>query len=232
MGTMLNVKNLRVAYGQSLVVRGVSFDVAPGETVAVMGRNGMGKTTLLKALIGILPVEGGSVALDGAELTRAPSHERVRRGLGYVPQGRLIFPYLTVEENILTGLECTGEREVPEDIYRYFPVLKEMRRRRGGNLSGGQQQMLALARALVGRPKVLLLDEPTEGLQPSIIKEIAATLNRLRTERALTVLLSEQVLSFAIEVADRFLIIERGEIVDEELRVNVNRQRIHEYLTV
>lgn len=229
---MLKVNDLRVFYRQSPAIRGVSFQVAPGETVAVMGRNGMGKTTLLKALIGMLPARAGSIALGGVELVRAPSHERVRRGLAYVPQGRLIFPYLTVEENIRTGLESTGEKEVPDFVYGYFPDLKKMSGRRGGNLSGGQQQMLALARALVSGPKVLLLDEPTEGLQPSVIKEIAAILNRLKAERGLTILLSEQVLSFAIELADRFLIIERGEIVHEEVRSDVNRERIHTYLTV
>ena len=229
---MLKVDKLHVSYGQSEAVRGVSFEVRRGETVAIMGRNGMGKTTLLKALIGILPARSGTIALEGAALARLPSYRRVKHGLAYVPQGRMIFPYLTVEENIRTGLECTGKKEVPGYVYEYFPVLKEMGSRRGGNLSGGQQQMLALARALVTEPKVLLLDEPTEGLQPSIIKEIAATLNRLKLERSLTVVLSEQVLSFALEVADRFLIIERGELVHEDVRQDVNRERIHAYLTV
>ncbi len=229
---MLKIDKVHVSYGQSLVIRGASFELRQRETVAIMGRNGMGKTTLLKALIGILPMRSGSIHLDGQDLSRLPSHERVARGLAYVPQGRLIFPLLTVEENIRTGLECTGEKEVPGYVYEFFPILKEMARRRGGNLSGGQQQMLAIARALVSNPKVLLLDEPTEGLQPSIIKEIAATLNRLKVERDLSVLVSEQVLSFALEVADRFLIIERGEIVHEDVRKNVDRERIHAYLTV
>ena len=229
---MLKISNLRVEYGQSQVIRGVTFQVRRGETVAIMGRNGMGKTTLFKALIGMLPVRSGTIVLEGTELTRARSHERVKRGLAYVPQGRMIFPYLTVEENIRTGLESTGDKEVPRYIYEYFPVLKGMARRRGGNLSGGQQQMLAIARALVSNPKVLLLDEPTEGIQPSIIKELAVTLNRLKVDRQLTVLVSEQVLSFAVEVADRFLIIERGEFVHEDVKQNVNRERIHAYLTV
>jgi urea transport system ATP-binding protein len=229
---MLKVDKVHVSYGQSQVIRGASFELRQRETVAIMGRNGMGKTTLLKALIGILPVRSGSIELNGEDVSRLPSYERVARGLAYVPQGRLIFPFLTVEENIRTGLECTGEKEVPGYVYEFFPILKEMARRRGGNLSGGQQQMLAIARALVSNPKVLLLDEPTEGLQPSIIKEIAATLNRLKVERDLSVLVSEQVLSFALEVADRFLIIERGEFVHEDVRKNVNRERIHAYLTV
>jgi urea transport system ATP-binding protein len=229
---MLRVHDIHVSYGQSLAVRGASFELRQRETVAIMGRNGMGKTTLLKALIGILPARSGSIELDGKDLSRLPSYERVARGLAYVPQGRMIFPLLTVEENIRTGLECTREKEVPGYVYEFFPILKEMARRRGGNLSGGQQQMLAIARALVSNPKVLLLDEPTEGLQPSIIKEIAATLNRLKVERNLSVLVSEQVLSFALEVADRFLIIERGEFVHEDVRKNLNRERIHAYLTV
>ncbi|MBI5068635.1 MAG: urea ABC transporter ATP-binding subunit UrtE [Deltaproteobacteria bacterium] len=229
---MLTVQDLHVSYRQSPAIRGVSFQVRRGETVAVMGRNGMGKTTLLKALIGLLPAHAGSVALEGDDLTHAPSHQRVRRGMGYVPQGRMIFPYLTVEENLRTGLEASGQEEIPEDVYGYFPELRTMGKRRGGNLSGGQQQQLALARALVARPKVLLLDEPTEGIQPSVIKEIAATLNRLKADRGLTILLSEQVLSFAMELADRFLIIERGEFVHEEDRQHVDRERVHAYLAV
>jgi urea transport system ATP-binding protein len=229
---MLRVDKFIVSYGQSQAIRGASFEARQGETVAIMGRNGMGKSTLLKALIGILPASGGTIALAGKDVTRLPSYERVAQGLAYVPQGRMIFPFLTVEENIRTGLECTGEKEVPDYVYKFFPVLKDMGSRRGGNLSGGQQQMLAIARALVTNPKVLLLDEPTEGLQPSIIKEIAATLNRLKVERDLTVVVSEQVLSFALEVADRFLIIERGEFVHEDVRQNVDRDRISAYLKV
>lgn len=229
---MLKVDRIHVGYGQSQVIRGASLALRHGETVAILGRNGMGKTTLLKALIGILPIRSGSVGLGGTDLTHLHSHERVARGLAYVPQGRLIFPFLTVEENIRTGLECTGEKEIPGYVYEFFPILKEMGRRRGGNLSGGQQQMLAIARALVSNPRVLLLDEPTEGLQPSVIKEIAAILNRLKVERDLSVLVSEQVLSFAMEVADRFLIIERGEFVHEDVKSGVNRERIHAYLAV
>ncbi len=229
---MLKVDRVHVSYGQSQVIRGASLHLRHGETVAILGRNGMGKTTLLKALIGILPIRSGSLGLGGSDLTHLQSYERVARGLAYVPQGRLIFPFLTVEENIRTGLECTGEKEIPGYVYEFFPILKEMGRRRGGNLSGGQQQMLAIARALVSNPRVLLLDEPTEGLQPSVIKEIAAILNRLKVERDLSVLVSEQVLSFAMEVADRFLIIERGEFVHEDVKSGVNRERIHAYLAV
>jgi urea transport system ATP-binding protein len=197
-----------------------------------MGRNGMGKSTLLKALIGMLPARSGQVTLAGRELAGAPSHARVAAGMGFVPQGRMIFPYLTVEENILTGMENVADKTVPAYIYEVFPVLLEMKRRRGGNLSGGQQQQLAIARALVSNPRVLILDEPTEGIQPSIIKDIARALNRLKAERGFSLVVSEQVLSFAMEVADRFLIIEKGEFVHAETRETANLEKIHGYLTI
>jgi len=229
---VLAVKNLNVYYGESHVVRDVSFRLEERETIAVMGRNGMGKTTLFKALIGLLPVGSGRITLRGKDITRAKSYERVAAGLAYVPQGRMVFPYLTVEENLLTGLETVPDRTVPGHIYETFPVLREMRRRLAGNLSGGQQQQLAIARALVARPAVLLLDEPTEGVQPSIIKEIARTLNALRSEHGFAMMLSEQVLSFAIEVADRFLILDKGEFAYEGLKAAVDTARIHAHLTV
>jgi urea transport system ATP-binding protein len=229
---MLSVSNLNVYYGDSHVVRDVSFELAAGETIAIMGRNGMGKTTLLKSLIGLLPVRSGKVVLEGRALNGSRTFERVALGMGFVPQGRMIFPYLTVEENVLTGMENVAEKTVPRWIYETFPVLEEMKRRRGGNLSGGQQQQLAIARALVSNPKVLVLDEPTEGIQPSIIKDIARTLNRLKEERGFALLVSEQVLSFAMEVADRLLIIEKGEFVHEEKKGAVDTAKIHAYLTV
>ena len=229
---LLDVRDLDVRYGESRVICDVSFSVAKGETLAIMGRNGMGKTTLLKALIGMLPLRGGSIELDGTELAGMPSHRRVAAGLGFVPQGRMIFSHLTVEENIFTGMEKIRQRAVPEWIYQTFPVLFEMRERKGGNLSGGQQQQLAIARALVGNPKLLILDEPTEGLQPSIIKDIARTLNTLKAERAFSLLISEQVLSFAMDVADRFLIIERGEFVHEADRADAETARIKAFLTI
>jgi urea transport system ATP-binding protein len=229
---VLNVKQLNVYYGESHVVRNISFDVAKGETVAIMGRNGMGKSTLLKALIGILPTRGGKVTLDGQDVTGTPTFTRVAAGMGFVPQGRMIFPYLTVEENILTGMETAKDKAVPPYIYEVFPVLLEMKHRRGGNLSGGQQQQLAIARALVSNPKVLVLDEPTEGIQPSIIKDIARALNKLKAERGFSLVVSEQVLSFAMDVADRFLIIEKGEIVHEGAKGEVDPETIHGYLTI
>ena len=229
---MLTAEGLNVAYGESQVVRDVSFELRAGETIAVMGRNGMGKTTLFKALIGLLPLRDGRLVLDGRDVTRARSYERVAAGLAYVPQGRLLFPQLTVEENILVGLETVRDRTVPRYIYDTFPVLWDMRWRLAGNLSGGQQQQLAIARAVVTRPKVLLLDEPTEGLQPSIIKELARTLNVLKSSHGFAMLVSEQVLSFAKEVADRFLILDKGEFAYEGLRAHVDTARIHAYLTV
>ena len=229
---VLAVEGLNVYYGESHVVRDVSFRLEEHETIAVMGRNGMGKTTLFKALIGLLPVGSGRILLRGRDITRAKSYERVAAGLGYVPQGRMVFPYLSVEENLLAGLETVTDRMVPDYVYDTFPVLREMRKRLAGNLSGGQQQQLAIARALVARPAVLLLDEPTEGIQPSIIKEIARTLNTLRAAHGFAMVLSEQVLSFALEIADRFLILDKGEFAYEGLKAEVDTAKIHAHLTV
>src|SRR5438552_1787250 len=199
---MLSISNLHVAYGQSEVLHGLNVSVAPSEIVAIMGRNGMGKTTLMKSLMGILPTKSGSVKMEGIELSAMQSFQRVATGLACGPQGGMIFSTMTVKENIETGLVVSGETEVPGSIYELFPVLLEMKNRRGGNLSGGQQQQLAIARALATKPKVLLLDEPTEGIQPSIIKDMARTLKRIRDERGLSIVVSEQVLSFALDFAD------------------------------
>ncbi len=229
---MLEVQNLNVYYGDSHVIRNARFGVGDKQTLAIMGRNGMGKTTLLKSLIGVLPARSGQVTLDGVSLLGKKTYQRVAAGMGYVPQGRMIFPYLTVEENILAGMENLREKTVPQFVYETFPVLHEMRQRKGGNLSGGQQQQLAISRALVSNPKLLILDEPTEGIQPSIIKDIARTLNKLKAERNFALVVSEQVLSFTLEIADRFLIIERGEFVYEATRDQVDTARIHAFLTV
>lgn len=229
---MLNVESLHVAYGQSEVLHGLDFKVKPGEIVAIMGRNGMGKTTLMKSLMGLVPTKSGSVSVESGEITNLKSHERVAKGMAFVPQGRMIFSTMTVEENIETGLTVTGERKVPNELYEIFPVLLEMKHRRGGNLSGGQQQQLAIARALASKPKVLLLDEPTEGIQPSIIKEMARTLKRIRDERGLSIVVSEQVLSFALDIADRVLVIENGEIVHEEDRATIDEAKVASFLSV
>ncbi|WLE59926.1 urea ABC transporter ATP-binding subunit UrtE [Burkholderia plantarii] len=229
---MLEVDDLVVSYGQSEVLHGIGFSVANRESVAVMGRNGMGKTTLFKALIGMLPASRGTVKVGGADVSRDESYRRVAKGIGYVPQGRQIFASLTVEENIRTGLENAKSQHVPDDLYALFPVLFDMRRRRGGNLSGGQQQQLAIARALATDPKVLLLDEPTEGIQPSVIKDIAKALNQIRATRDIAIVVSEQVLSFALEVADRLFVIEGGRFVHQSKREAGDTGRIREYLSV
>jgi urea transport system ATP-binding protein len=229
---MLNVENFCVNYGQSEIIHDISFNVKPRETVAIMGRNGMGKTTLFKSLMGVIPSRSGKVSIGDTEVGGMPSFKRVANGIAYVPQGRMIFSALTVLENIETGLETASSKRIPEDIYALFPVLFDMRKRKGGNLSGGQQQQLAIARALASDPKVLLLDEPTEGIQPSIIKDIAKALNELKKMRDITIIVSEQVLSFTLEVADRLFVIERGRFVHEDLRENVDAKKITAYLSV
>lgn len=229
---MLQVDNVHVSYGQSRVIHGLSFRAEQNETVAVMGRNGMGKTTLFKSLIGVLPSTSGSIKVDGVEVSVMPAYRRVQNGIAYVPQGRMIFPALTVLENIKTGLEARGGRKIPDEIFALFPVLHEMRHRRGGNLSGGQQQQLAIARALVTEPKVLLLDEPTEGIQPSIIKDIANVLNEIRKMRDITIVVSEQVLSFTMAIADRIIVIDKGNFIHEDRRENVDADKISHYLSV
>lgn len=229
---MFNIQQLACGYGQSQVLHDLSLSVQKQEIVAVMGRNGMGKTTLFKSLMGILPQWSGQVQLDGVDVSAMETHNRVAQGMAYVPQGRMIFPSMSVLENIQTGLPASAGGQVPEDLYALFPVLFDMRSRRGGNLSGGQQQQLAIARALATNPKVLLLDEPTEGIQPSIIKDIARTLKEIRTLRNLTIIVSEQVLSFTLEIADRLLVIEKGRFVIEETRANVDEATISRYLSV
>ncbi|GLR81853.1 urea ABC transporter ATP-binding subunit UrtE (plasmid) [Azospirillum oryzae] len=229
---MLSVNQLRVSYGESEVLHGLDFTVAPNEIVAIMGRNGMGKTTLMKSLMGIVPARSGAIRIGDSEITGLKSYERVAKGVAYVPQGRMIFPTMTVQENIETGLSVHGGRSVPGDLYELFPVLLEMKGRRGGNLSGGQQQQLAIARALATKPKVLLLDEPTEGIQPSIIREMARTLRRIRDEKGLSIIVSEQVLSFALDIADRVLVIENGEIVHEDSRGAIDEAKVARLLSV
>ncbi|MDH5378589.1 MAG: urea ABC transporter ATP-binding subunit UrtE [Gammaproteobacteria bacterium] len=229
---MLQVDNLKVAYGQSEVIHGISFEAAKNETLAIMGRNGMGKTTLFKSLIGVLPSKEGNIRVDSVNVSNDESFDRVKKGIAYVPQGRMIFPSLTVKENIETGLASSSYKRVPDDIYSLFPVLHEMRNRKGGNLSGGQQQQLAIARALVTDPKVLLLDEPTEGIQPSIIKDIAKVLNEIRRLRDITIIVSEQVLSFTLEIADRIIVIDKGKFIHEDKRADVDTAKISQYLSV
>jgi urea transport system ATP-binding protein len=217
---MLEIRALDAYYGESRILRGVDLRVAPGRITALMGRNGVGKTTLLKAVIGLVPARGDAgagVFLDGRDLTRSAPEERARAGIAYVPQGREIFPKLTVEENLRMGLEARpGPRpkKLPtEEVYGLFPFLAKMEKRLGGNLSGGQQQQLAIARALLGKPRVLLLDEPTEGIQPSIVEDIGRVLEGLKAQGDLAILLVEQFLEFAKSLADDYAILERGSVV-------------------
>jgi urea transport system ATP-binding protein len=229
---MFEVQGLSAAYGQSQVLHGVDFAVTPGEIVAVVGRNGMGKSTLMKSLIGTMPSKSGKVMIDGTDVAGMPSHQRVARGLAYVPQGRQIFGTMTVKENIETGRVVTGKGDVPLEIYSLFPILQEFAKRRGGNLSGGQQQQLAIARALASDPKILLLDEPTEGIQPSIIKDLAKVLKEIRQLRNLCIVVCEQVLSFVLDVADRILVMENGRIVHSDMRAGVDEAAIARFLAV
>lgn len=229
---MFELSNYGVAYGQSDIISNLNLTVKPKEIVAILGRNGMGKTTLMKSLIGMIPSKSGEIILDGKSISPLKSYERVSAGIGFVPQGRMIFSTMTVSENIETGLTSTGETRIPSDLYSLFPVLDEMKQRRGGNLSGGQQQQLAIARALASNPSVLLLDEPTEGIQPSIIKEMARTLKQIRTQRDLTIIVSEQVLSFALDMADRILVIEKGNIVLDVPVEEADQEMITKYLSV
>jgi urea transport system ATP-binding protein len=211
---MLEVQSLQQYYGGSHILRDVGFEARPGEVTVVLGRNGVGKTTLLKSLVGRVPVKSGRIALGGVDLTNVSPFKRVRAGVGYVPQGREVFPRLTVEENLRMGLASRpGGTKVPEELFELFPVLKQMMKRRGGDLSGGQQQQLAIARALAPGPTLLLLDEPTEGIQPSIIKDIGRVIRGLAARGTMAIVLVEQYVDFAAEVADRYLVMERGEIV-------------------
>lgn len=229
---MLYIKDLKVSYGESEVIGGLDLELKQGEILAVMGRNGMGKTTLFKSIIGILAAKGGSIRVDDVEVVDMQSYKRVMNGLAYVPQGRMIFPNMTVRDNILIGLETAKRKRIPDYIYELFPVLDEMGKRKGGNLSGGQQQQLAIARALVTEPKVLLLDEPTEGIQPSIIKEMAQKLKKIRDMQGISIIVAEQVLSFTLDACDRFLVMEGGSVVHSSLREDVDADKIKAFLSV
>ncbi len=215
---MLNVKNIHQYYGGSHILRDVSLSAAPGRVTVLLGRNGVGKTTLLKSLMGLVPIKSGSIRLAGQDISHAKPHERAAAGIGYVPQGREIFARLTVEDNLRMGLATQpGGTPIPPQLFELFPVLKQMIGRRGGDLSGGQQQQLAIARALAAGPQVLVLDEPTEGIQPSIIKDIGRALRMLADTgldgRPLAVVLVEQYYDFAAELADQYLVMERGEVI-------------------
>ncbi len=212
---MLEVRNIDLYYGAAQALRGISLELEPGKICCVIGRNGVGKSSLLRAIVGHRPISSGEIIFNGTNISKLPTSDRARLGIGYVPQGREIFPLLTVEENLKTGfapLKC-DQREIPDDVFALFPVLQTMMRRRGGDLSGGQQQQLAIGRALVMRPKVLVLDEPTEGIQPSIIKDIANALKYLRERGDMAILLVEQYFDFVQELADDFAVMDRGQFV-------------------
>jgi urea transport system ATP-binding protein len=231
---MLKIEKLNVYYGESHILRDVDLEVRPGQVLCLMGRNGVGKTTLLKTVTGRLPARSGRVALGDREVTRLPSFRRARLGVGYAPQGREIFGQLTVYENLLIGLDgCrNGDRSIPDEIFDLFPVLKQMLKRKGGDLSGGQQQQLAIGRALVSNPTVLLLDEPTEGIQPSIIQDIERAIRRLRERGTVAILLVEQYLDFAQRLADAFAVMEKGEIVKRGAIAELTPEVIKRHLAV
>lgn len=231
---MLKVQNLNQFYGESHTLWGVNLDVLAGNCTCLMGRNGVGKTTLLKSIMGLLPVESGSINLDGDELADKPAELRAHKGIGYVPQGREIFTQLSVEENLRVGLLARGDglKEIPDFVFEIFPVLKQMLNRRGGDLSGGQQQQLAIGRALTLDPKLLILDEPTEGIQPNIVHEIGDIIIRLNKEKGLTILLVEQKLPFARRVAQNFCILDKGRSVAADEMENLGEEIINRHLTV
>jgi len=232
---MLQAENLNQYYGSSHTLRGVSLQVARGECLALLGRNGVGKTTLLKCLMGVLPVAGGTVQLAGRDITGLPPHARAAAGIAYVPQGREIFARLTVEENLRMGMATLPRREaanISGQVFELFPVLKEMLQRRGGDLSGGQQQQLAIARALLQRPQVLILDEPTEGIQPSIIKDIERVIRLLRQRGDIAILLCEQYFDFAHALADHFVVLSRGEVVAAGSQAQMASDDVTRHLSV
>lgn len=231
---MLEVNAIDLHYGAAQALRSVTLQARTGEVTCVLGRNGVGKTSLLDALAGQQAISRGSIEWEGADITRLKPYERARRGIAYVPQGREIFPLLTVEENLKTGFAPLKREhhDVPDDVFSLFPVLKDMLRRRGGDLSGGQQQQLAIGRALVMRPRLLLLDEPTEGIQPSIIKDIGRAITYLRSLGQIAIVLVEQYLDFASELGDRFVVMDRGAIVYSTSRAEMNEAALKKALAI
>ncbi|MBL3607801.1 urea ABC transporter ATP-binding subunit UrtE [Rhodovulum sulfidophilum] len=225
---MLKTTGLTLHYGGSQILHGIDIEARTGEVSCVMGTNGVGKTSLLKAISGSHPRSGGEIELDGAAIGRVPAQAMAHRGVGYVPQGRMIFPLLTVRENLETGFACLprAERMVPDEIYELFPVLRDMAERRGGDLSGGQQQQLAIARAMIAKPKLLLLDEPTEGIQPNIIQQIGRVIAYLRDQGRMAIVLVEQYFDFAYGLADRFYVMERGRVTLSGTKAELAKDRL------
>ena len=231
---MLEVKDINLFYGAAQALRGVSISAEPGKVTCVLGRNGVGKTSLLRAMVGQYPISSGAIVFDGSDITGLKPYERARKGVGFVPQGREIFPLLTVEENLKTGFGPLKreDRHIPDDVFSLFPVLQSMLGRRGGDLSGGQQQQLAIGRALVMRPKLLLLDEPTEGIQPSIIKQIGEVIRRLAARGDMAILLVEQYYEFARDLANSLAVMVRGEIVVSGAIDGIPENEVRRHLTV
>lgn len=231
---MLTVENVDLFYGASQALRRVSLEVKKGAVTSLLGRNGVGKTSTLRAIVGQHPVSSGKITWDGKEITNMSAHQRAREGIAVIPQGREIFPLLTVHENLKTGFAALPrkDRYIPSEIFDLFPILKDMLRRRGGDLSGGQQQQLAIGRALVMRPKLLVLDEPTEGIQPSIIKDIGNVIELLRARGDMAILLVEQYFEFARDLADRFAVMDRGEVVLAGAKEDMLESDVRKYLTV
>lgn len=232
---MLQVNQLNQYYGSSHTLRGVSLSLEKGQCLALLGRNGVGKTTLLKCLMGVLPAASGSISLEGRDITKLRPHERAALGIAYVPQGREIFARLTVEENLLMGMASKSGKKaatIKSEVYELFPVLKEMLGRRGGDLSGGQQQQLAIARALLAEPRLIILDEPTEGIQPSIIKDIERVIRLLRERGNMAILLCEQYFDFAHALADKFVVLSRGEVVTSGDRDRMDSEDVKRHLAV
>ena len=231
---MLTVNDLSLHYGKSQILSGISLEAKVGAVTCVMGANGVGKTSLLRAIAGAHPRSGGKVTLDGTTLGKLNAFQLARMGVGYVPQGRDIFPLLTVTENLKTGFSCLprSEHVIPDEIYEIFPVLKDMERRRGGDLSGGQQQQLAIARALITRPKLLLLDEPTEGIQPNIVQHIGDVIRRLRDRGDMAIVLVEQFFEFAFDLADQIVVLKRGEVIANAAKCDAKKPEILRYVSV
>jgi urea transport system ATP-binding protein len=230
---MLSVQHIHQYYGGSHILRDVSLTAQAGQITVLLGRNGVGKTTLLKSLMGLVPIREGNISFEGHLITRATPYERARAGIGYVPQGREIFNRLTVEDNLRMGLATRpGNARIPDELFELFPILDQMRHRRGGDLSGGQQQQLAIARALAGGPKLLVLDEPTEGIQPSIIKDIGRVIQQLAQRGDMAILLCEQYYDFAQELADQYLVMERGEIIAQGPGAEMQSKNIRQLVSI
>jgi urea transport system ATP-binding protein len=231
---MLSVENIDLKYGAAQVLWDISLSANPGEVMCVLGRNGVGKTSLLRGIVGRQPVSAGRITWKGDDISRLASFERARRGIAYVPQGREIFPLLTVKENLETGFAAnrTGKRKVSEEVFELFPVLKTMLHRRGGDLSGGQQQQLAIGRAMVTDPDLIIFDEPTEGIQPSVIKDIGRAISYLRSTRQMSIILVEQYFDFACELADRFAVLDRGEVVASGAKAQMLDEDVRRHLNV